>query len=231
MSSARTSGDLDELLARRLAGFPLEQVVGFAEFCGLRIAVAPGVFVPRRRTEFLVRHAARVTRPGAVVVDMCCGTGAIGVALASLVEPIELYACDIDAAAVRCARSNIGRLGGCAVEGDLYEPVPTHLRYRVDVIVASAPYVPSDAIGLLPPEARLHEPRRALDGGVDGMEVQRRIIREAPAWLAGSGHLLVECSDRQATPLAEEFTRHGLAPTVVASDEHSATVVMGSARP
>jgi release factor glutamine methyltransferase len=85
ISAARTPAELDAMVARRTAGLPLEQVLGWAEFCGLRIAVAPGVFVPRRRTEFLVRQAAELARPGAVIVDLCCGAGAIGAALAAAV--------------------------------------------------------------------------------------------------------------------------------------------------
>ena len=225
--AARTRADLEDMVTQRVSGVPLEQVVGFAEFCGNRIVVEPGVFVPRRRTEFLVREAARLIASGAVVVDVCCGTGAIGVALAALVDGIELYACDIDSVAVRCARRNLAAVNGQVFEGDLYDALPAHLRSHVDLIVASPPYVPSDAVELLPAEARLHEPLHALDGGSDGMALHRRVIGEAMPWLAPKGQLMVECSDRQASPLAQDFLTHGLVPTTAASDELGATAVVG----
>jgi release factor glutamine methyltransferase len=228
ISAARTSADLAAMVDRRVAGLPLEHVLGWAEFCGLRVAVDPGVFVPRRRTEFLVRQAAALARPGAVVVDLCCGSGAVGAALVAALGPIELYAVDIDPAAVRCARRNVAAAGGQVYEGDLYEPLPETLRGRVEVLVANAPYVPTEAIGLMPQEARLHEPRVALDGGADGLDVQRRVAGAARPWLAPGGHLLVETSERQAPKTVETFARNGLIPRVVSSDELGATVVIGT---
>ncbi len=215
------------MVDRRAAGVPLEHVLGWAEFCGLRIAVDPGVFVPRRRTEFLVRQAAALAGPRAVVVDLCCGSGAVGAALATLADRIELHAADIDPAAVRCARRNVtGR--GAVYEGDLYDALPTTLRGRVDILVANAPYVPTEAIGLMPPEARLHEPRVALDGGTDGLGVQRRVTAAAARWLAPGGHLLIETSERQAPRTVEAFARNGLIPRVAGSAELDATVVIGT---
>ena len=127
--------------------------------------MAPGVFVPRRRTEFLVRQAAALARPGDVIVDLCCGAGAIGAALAAAVDRAEVHAADIDPAAVRCARRNVPGPWGHVYQGNLYEPLPGRLRGRVGVLVANVPYVPTGEIGFLPPEARTHEPRVALDGG------------------------------------------------------------------
>jgi release factor glutamine methyltransferase len=228
MSAARTPADLDAMVDRRAAGLPLEHVLGWAEFCDLRIAVDPGVFVPRRRTEFLVRQAAALARPGAVVVDLCCGSGAVGVALAAALDRVELHAADIDPAAVRCARRNVGAAGGQVHEGDLYQPLPATLRGRVDVLVVNAPYVPTDAIELMPPEAREHEPRVALDGGADGLDVHRRVAAGAPLWLTPGGHLLIETSERQAPQTAETFTRNGLIPRVASSGELNATVVIGT---
>ncbi|MGW1077845.1 putative protein N(5)-glutamine methyltransferase [Streptomyces sp. NPDC002537] len=228
LSTARTPDDLDAMVERRAAGLPLEHVLGWAEFHGLRIAVDPGVFVPRRRTEHLVdRAAALATGPAPVVVDLCCGSGAVGAALAAAVAGIELYAADIDPAAVRCARRNIGEAGR-VYEGDLYEPLPAALRGRVDVLVANAPYVPTDAIGLLPPEARDHEPQVALDGGSDGLDIQRRVAAAARRWLAPGGHLLVETSERQAPCTVAAFTGAGLATRVTTCDDLYATVVIGT---
>lgn len=153
-------------------------------------------------------------------------SGAVGAALTAFLDPIELYAADIEPAAVRCARRNltIGRV----YEGDLYDPLPRALRGHIDVLVANAPYVPTEAVGLLPPEARLHEPRAALDGGTDGLDVLRRVSAQAPEWLALSGYLLVETSERQAPMTIETFTRSGLIARVASSDELEATVVIGS---
>ncbi len=207
---------------------PLEHIVGWAEFCGLRVAVDSGVFVPRRRTELLVGEAASLTRAGAVVVDLCCGSGAVGTALAAALGGAEVHAVDIDPAAVRCARRNVASVGGQVYEGDLFDPLPSTLRGRVDVLVACAPYVPTDAIGFMPPEARLHEPRVALDGGEDGLEVVRRIAAEASRWVAPNGHLLVETSAAQAPEATRAFADGGLLARVASSEERGATVVIGS---
>jgi release factor glutamine methyltransferase len=227
VSAARTPTDLAAMVDRRVAGLPLEHVLGWAEFCGLRIAVEPGVFVPRRRTESLVRQAIALARPGAVVVDLCCGSGAVGAAVVAALDRAELHAVDIDPDAVRCARRNI-TAGARVYAGDLYQPLPIALRGRVDVLVANAPYVPTEAIGLLPTEARVHESRVALDGGADGLGVLRRIIVAAPPWLAPAGYLLVETSERQAGETVQAFTRSGLVARVSRSDELNATVVIGT---
>jgi release factor glutamine methyltransferase len=228
LQEVRTAAELDALVDRRVAGEPLEHVLGWAEFSGLRIAVAAGVFVPRRRTEFLVEEAIALAGPRAVVVDLCCGSGALGVAVATAVDGVELHAADVDPAAVSCARGNVARVGGQAFEGDLYEALPPALRGRVDVLLANVPYVPSDAIALMPPEARLHEARVALDGGADGLDVARRVIEAAPAWLAPGGSLLFETSEDQASDAVETVTAAGLRGRVVADDERGATVVVGT---
>ncbi|MGW1374016.1 putative protein N(5)-glutamine methyltransferase [Streptomyces sp. NPDC002446] len=235
LSTARTAEELAAMVERRVAGQPLEHVLGWAEFHGLRVAVAPGVFVPRRRTEFLVgravdlglRTAGRTRRP-TVVVDLCCGSGAVGAALAAGLERVELYAADIEPAAVRCARRNVTAVGGEVYEGDLFDPLPAGLRGRIDILVANVPYVPTEEVGLLPPEAREYEPLVALDGGADGLDVLRRVTAAAPRWLAPGGHLLVETSERQAPRAVEAFARNGLLPQVAACDERYATVVIGT---
>ena len=188
----------------------------------------PGVFVPRRRTEFLVHQASALTRPRAVVVDLCCGSGALGAALVAVQDRVELYAVDIDTAAVRCARRNVTAAGGRVYVGDLYEPLPATLRGRVDILLANVPYVPTEEVGLLPPEARTHEARVALDGGADGLDVLRRVTAAAPRWLAPGGHLLFETSERQAPQAVETVARNGLLPRVASSDELDATVVTGT---
>ncbi|REE95366.1 putative protein N(5)-glutamine methyltransferase [Thermomonospora umbrina] len=232
LSTARTPAEVAAMVDRRVAGLPLEHVLGWAEFCGLRIAVDPGVFVPRRRTEFLVRRAA-ATRRGTsgrpvVVVDLCCGSGALGVALADALGRVELHAADVEPAAVRCARRNVARVGGEVYEGDLYEPLPAALHGRVDVLLANVPYVPTEEVGLLPAEARVHEPLVALDGGADGLHVLRRVAEAAPAWLAPGGALLFETTERQAAQAVEAVAGAGLSPRVVRDEQSYATVVIGT---
>lgn len=235
LSTARTETELAAMVERRVLGLPLEHVVGWAEFYGRRITVDPGVFVPRRRTEFLVgqavglgRRAGDRTGRAPVVVDLCCGSGAVGAVLADALDRIELHAADIEPAAVRCARRNVAPAGGEVYEGDLFDALPGGLRGRIDVLVANVPYVPTGEVGLLPPEAREYEPLVALDGGADGLDVLRRVTATAPRWLAPGGHLLVETSERQAPHAVEAFTRNGLTPRVTGSEELYATVIIGT---
>lgn len=227
VDSAKTPGELAAMVERRAAGVPLEHVVGWADFCGLRVAVSPGVFVPRRRTELLVRQAAAVAAPGAIVVDLACGSGAIGMAVAALVGSVALHAVDIEPAAVRCARRNLRTFGGTVYAGDLYEALPVRLRGTVDVLVANVPYVPTEAVDILPREARVHEPRVALDGGPDGLDVLRRVAEAAPDWLAEGGHLLVETSADQADAAIEALVTARLTTTVASDADLAATVVVG----
>lgn len=237
--AARSPAELADLVERRVGGLPLEQVVGWAAFCGLRITVTPGVFVPRRRSEFLVEQAANLVRVAqakretVLIVDLCCGSGALGAAAVAAVQAnhraaIELHAADIDPAAVRCARENLAAVNGRVYEGDLFEPLPRTLRGRVDVLIANTPYVPTAALPLLPPEARLHEPPIALDGGGDGLDVQRQVAAEARQWLAPGGSLLVEASEEQAVEAERIFAASGLEVRVVrlggATTEASATI-------
>jgi release factor glutamine methyltransferase len=228
VAEAGSSSELDALVERRVAGEPLEHVLGWAEFLGLRVAVGPGVFVPRRRTEVLVQEAIVLGRPGAVVVDLCCGSGALGLAVATSVEGVELHAADVDARAVACATANLAPVGGRAYAGDLFAALPVELRGRVDLLLANVPYVPTDAIALMPPEARLHEARAALDGGADGLDVARRVIADAPTWLARGGSLLFETSEDQVAAAVETVGAAGLAARVVTDDDRDATVVVGT---
>jgi release factor glutamine methyltransferase len=233
LARARTADELAAAVARRTAGEPLEQVLGWAQFCGLRVAVRPGVFVPRRRTELLVRLAALVARSAGhsrapVVLDLCCGTGAIGLALADRIGPIDLTAVDLEPAAVQCARANLEPVGGAVHEGDLYGPLPGAQRGRVDLVLASPPYVPTAAIALMPPEARLYEPSMALDGGPDGLALLRRLAAGAREWLAPDGHLMVELSAGQRADALAATSRYGLTARVIRSESLDATVLLAT---
>lgn len=228
LSNAGTEDALETMLTRREAGFPLEHILGWADFCGLRIGVAPEVFVPRQRTEFLVHHAGKVTLPGSVILDLCCGSGALGLVLARRTGRVELHAVDIEPAAVKCARRNLEGLGGTVYEGDLFNPLPGGLMGRIDVLVANVPYVPTHAIGLMPPEARDHEPRVTLDGGDDGLEVLRRLADGVFPWLAPGGHIFIETDASQAPAAVKILATAGLLARSVYSDGFCSTVVIGA---
>jgi release factor glutamine methyltransferase len=233
ISEAGSPAELAAMVDRRVAGLPLEHILGWVEFCGLRMVVEPSVFVPRRRTEFLVRQAVSLRRANPqppIVVDLCCGCAAIGTAVVALLGRGDLYASDIDPAALRSAQQNVLTVRGRAYVGDLYDPLPASLRGRVDLLVVNAPYVPTAAIELMPPEARLHEAPVALDGGVDGLDVQRRVIAAAGEWLVPGGRLLIETSERQAPLTVALVERAGLTAEVTGCDELDSTVVIGTRR-
>lgn len=221
IDEARRASDLERMVRRRASGEPLEYVLGWAEFCGCRVAVANGVFVPRRRTEFLVTQAAALAPEQPVVLDLCCGSGAIGVALQRMLDRVELHGADVDPAAVTCARQN----GVRAYQGDLYDALPDTLRGRCDLIVANAPYVPTVDLPLLPREARLYEHEVALDGGPDGLDVYRRIAAGAGDWLRAGGYVLIETGERQAAAAARIFEGQGLRTGLPRSSELEVVVV------
>lgn len=232
VESAETPAALDAMVARRASGEPLEHVVGWAEFCGLRVFVDPGVFVPRLRSEFLVSVAVDLVRsrpdaPSPVIVDLCCGTGALGLAVASKLGCGELHAADLDPAAEACARRNVEPAGGRVYQGDLFQALPVSLRGRIDVLICNAPYVPATEIAFMPAEAREHEALMALDGGADGLAILRRVAAEAAGWLGPGGVLLVETSERQAPSMAVSMSAAGLTPRVHCDDESGATAVTG----
>ena len=233
IEAAGSPAELDSLVSRRVSGEPLEPLLGWVGFAGLRLHVAPAVFVPRRRTELLARRAAElaadaVVLSGAVVVvDLCCGVGAIGAAVADRVPEAEVFAADLDAGAVACARRNLPP--GRVFQGDLFAALPPDLRGRVDVLAVNAPYVPTEAIALMSPEARDHEPGMALDGGVDGLDIHRRIAAEAADWLAPGGTLLIEAGEEQAAVSAALFAAVGLESRIESDDDLGATVVVASA--
>ncbi|MFJ6845311.1 putative protein N(5)-glutamine methyltransferase [Streptomyces griseoluteus] len=228
LATARTAEEATAMARARAVGLPLEHVLGWAEFHGLRIAVEPGVFVPRRRTEFLIDQAL-ARAPGArVVVDLCCGSGALAAALAVALDGAEVHAADIDPAAVRCARRNLAPHRGRAHTGDLYAALPAGLRGRIGILTANVPYVPTAEVPLLPAEARDYEPAVALDGGPDGLDVLRRVAAGAAEWLAPGGCLLSETSARQAHAATAAFSQAGLTAQVAVSHEWDAHVVIGT---
>lgn len=225
VESASSEAELVTLVERRVAGTPLEQILGWAEFRGIRLVVEPGVFVPRLRTGFLVDLALEAARPGAVVLDLCCGIGALAAAIdAEAGVALDVFAADIDSAAVRCARRNVERADR-VFEGDLFAPLPAELRGRIDVIAVNAPYVPTDEIRHMPPEARDFEARIALDGGEDGLDVHHRVAEEAAAWLAPGGLLVIETSAEQAERTRALFADAGFDARIQTDEDRDATAV------
>jgi release factor glutamine methyltransferase len=230
IESSASEDELERAVARREAGEPLEVIVGWAEFCGLRVSIEPGVFVPRQRSALLVDLALEDLPADRLplVLDLCCGSGALGLALAARIE-CELVATELDPAAVSCAGRNLaGR--GRVYAGDLFDAVPTGLRGRFAVILANAPYVPSGEIALMPPEARDHEPLVALDGGADGLAVHRRIAAAAPDWLAPGGRLLIEVAEPQVDGALAMMSAAGLAAEVRHDDDRESIAVVGTRR-
>ena len=231
VSAAGTPSELDALVARRVGGEPLELVLGWVEFLGRRLVVGPGVFVPRRRTELLARTTiAHVVSRGevagsgpVVAVEMCCGVAPVAATLEATAA--EVHAADVSPAALDCARQNAPT--ALLHLGDLFHALPADLRGRVGVLAANAPYVPTGRIASMPPEARDHEPRAALDGGADGVDLHRRLSTDAPDWLAPGGVLLVETSRSQAPLTTAAMAAAGLETDVVVDPETAGCVAVG----
>nr|WP_067497164.1 putative protein N(5)-glutamine methyltransferase [Actinoplanes sp. TFC3] len=214
------AGLMQALVARRVGGEPLEQVVGYADFCGVRVKLRPGVFVPRVRSELLVRTAAQKPQI-ATVIDLCCGSGALGLALRNLRPGIDLYATDSDPAAVACAAENL--YSTTVLQGNLFDPLPPNL--KADILLANVPYVATKHIPFLPAEARDYEPHTALDGGHDGLEIFRAVIEQAGHWLQPGGMLLSEVTEAQTATAVHLIERQGLHPGVHSDEDLGATVV------
>jgi release factor glutamine methyltransferase len=193
----------------RASGTPLEQVVGWAEFGPVRIALAPGVFVPRRRAEAILAPAVQLAPQARVVVDLGCGAGALAASLAVLLPESEVHGVDLDEAALACAR----RTGGFAVHrGSWWTGLPADLIGRVDLAVAYLPHVPTARLAGIHPDFRAHEPDLAVDGGVDGLDPLRAVLAGADAWLAPRAVFLTLLSRDQAAET-------GLEVVAVADDD------------
>ena len=232
-AAAGSTAELEAMVARRVSGEPLELVLGWVEFLGRRLVVAPGVFVPRRRTELLARTtlehvAARGGRGGTVpvVVEMCCGVAPVAACLEGF--GAEVHGADLSPAALECARTNAP--SATLHLGDLGDALPDSLRGRIAVLAANAPYVPSDRIADMPPEARDHEPRTALDGGPDGVDLHRRLASAASGWLVPGGALLVETSPAQAPLTTAAMAGAGLDVEVVMDAGIGGCVAVGISR-
>ncbi len=210
-------GSIEDLIVRRLGGEPLAWIAGRVTFCGIRVRVGPGVFVPRPQTEWLARRAVALLPPDGVAVDLCTGSGAIAAVLGAGHPRATVVATDIDPVAVVCARAN----GVHALEGDLDEPLPTSLRGRVHVVTAVVPYVPTDDLRLLPRDVLANEPRRALDGGPRGTAELLRAAEAAARWLRPGGHVLLELGGHQAAEIEMALRKGGFAEIHVHRDDEN----------
>lgn len=230
LAAGAAGADLEDLVARRVAGEPLEWVLGWADFGtedgeGVRVAVGPGVFVPRARTIELALAALDLLPDVGVAVDLCCGSGAVTAFLHAHRPGVDYHAADVDPVAVACARDNLPFAEVTA--GDLFAALPEHLRGSIDVLTANTPYVPSEMVALMPPEARDHEPLHTLDGGSDGLALLRRTAAGAPGWLRPGGSVLIEISESQYDAARAAFEGAGL---VVSAriDPDGTTVIIGT---
>ena len=207
-------GSIDELIARRLGGEPLAWITGSVRFCGVRVRVDPGVFVPRPHTQALARRATSLLPDGGIAVDLCTGSGAVAAVLGSAPEA-TVVATDLDPLAVACA----GRNGVRALVGDLDEPLPPSLRGRVDVMTAVVPYVPTKELAFLPRDVLANEPRSALDGGPRGTTLLVRATEAAARWLRPGGSVLLELGGDQAGEVTAAFEKVGLSGIRVHRDD------------
>lgn len=206
---------LETLVGRRVAGEPLAWVTGEIRFGGLRVQVDPGVYVPRWETQILLEAALEVLPPDGAAVDLCTGSGAVAAAIARARPAARVVATDIDPAACRCARAN--RVD--VYEGDLDAPLPDWMVGQVDVVTAVAPYVPTESMEYLPRDTLAHEPRRALDGGADGLSVVARVVAAAARLLRPGGALVVEIGGNQDAALAPVLAAAGFGAIEARYDE------------
>jgi release factor glutamine methyltransferase len=206
---------LEALVARRTSGEPLEWVVGSMAFCGIRVKVLSGVYVPRWQTEPLARRAAALLPESGIAVDLCTGAGAIACVLQAVSPSATVVATDIDPTAVACAGDN----GVNALLGHLDEPLAPTLLGAVDVLTAVVPYVPTDELQFLPRDMLTYEPRVALDGGPGGLRLLSSVVARSTRWLRPGGWLLLELGGDQAATVADEMDAAGFLEIAVRKDE------------
>ncbi len=221
------------LVKRREVGEPLQHILGWEEFRGVRLRVTPDVLIPRPETELLVEWALELLdgqRDRPLAVDVGTGSGAIACALARALPRLRVVGVECSPEALRVAEENVRTLGlhdrVSLRAGDLLEPLGD-LRGAVDLVIANPPYIPSGEISNLPSEVRDYEPHAALDGGPDGMVLHRRIIAQAPGFLKPGGWLLMEMGESQADPLAEAIERSGLEEIQVRRDFRGIERIIG----
>jgi release factor glutamine methyltransferase len=206
---------LRTLAGRRLAGEPLAWITGQADFGEQRVAIHPGVYVPRWQSVALARRATDRLPAGGKAIDLCTGSGAVAMALQAARPSAHVVATDSDARAIACARAN----GVEAYQGDLFAAVPSPFRGETDVVVAVVPYVPSTEFHLLPRDTLEFEDPSHYDGGPDGTDVLRRVITDASGFLHPGGALLLELGGDEAGLLRSTLAETGFHSVATWSDE------------
>jgi release factor glutamine methyltransferase len=215
LATAGDAGEIDALVARRASGEPLAWVVGSVWFCGIRVRVHPGVYVPRPHSELLARRAAALLPDDGIAVDLCTGSGAVARVLQVQRPSATVLATEVDPVAVACARAN----GVNALLGDLDDPLPAELVGAVDVVVAVTPYVPTGELRFLARDVVAFEPGHALDGGESGMRVLSSVVTRSSRWLRPGGWLILEIGGDQARAVAGRMAAAGLVDIAVVTDE------------
>jgi release factor glutamine methyltransferase len=220
---------LTAMVERRLAGEPLQYVLGRWSFRGLDLMVDPRVLIPRQETEVVAEVAIEAVRQGgvtggpSVVADLGTGSGALALALAAALPDAEVWATDVSPEALAVARANLAAVGPAAdrvhlVEGMWYEALPTGLRGRLRVIVSNPPYVTEAEFAGLPPEVRDHEPAGALVAGPTGRESLEHLVAGGLDWLEPGGALVLELAPDQAAPLKAAAEAAGYEAVAVEPD-------------
>ena len=204
-----------ELLALRRTRMPLEYIIHETEFMGLPFSVDERVLIPRQDTEILAEELLKVCE-GRDVLDLCTGSGCIGISLAVLGSCRSVVLSDISTGALEAAGRNAERNGAVVslVHSDLFE----NIRGRFDIIVSNPPYIPSGQIEFLMPEVRDYEPRTALDGEEDGLAFYRRIIKESRDFLRENGVLALEIGSDQGQAVSSLMERAGFCGIEIKKD-------------
>ena len=205
--SAEIAARFSDLAARRQSGEPLQYIEGSAQFGPIEVAVDSRVLIPRPETEQLWEMVSirMADDPPQTIVDLGTGSGVLALALKHRFPKAEVHAVDVSASAIAVAERNIAQSGDSVAlyHGDLFDPLPSTLRGRVDLLISNPPYIATSDHPELPAEVRDHEPPIALFGGDDGVRVLRRIVAEAPEWLSSGGLLACEIGENQGSAIAE----------------------------
>lgn len=203
LAAAPDEPTLEAWLRRREQGEPPAWITGTHVFCGQTLHIAAGVYVPRIQSEELARRAAALLIDNGRAVDLCTGAGAVAAHLMAQVPTATVIGIDIDARAAACAHRN----GVPTAMADLAGPLRRHEGF--DLVTAVAPYVPTGELGLLPADVQRYEPRLALDGGADGLDLVRRVVAAAGHLLRPGGWLLIEIGGDQDEALAPTLAATG----------------------
>lgn len=210
LEAAADDAELDALVRRRIAGEPLEPLVGWVRFGRLRLAVGPGVFVPRQRSLTLARVAVRIARAQSdpVVLEPFCGVAPIAASVAAAVPAAEIHVSEVDPVALGFAHRNLPADAHVHLGAGL-TALPAALRGRVSLVASVPPYVPDGERRFVPREALDHEPPSALFAGEDGLDHVRALVADLVGWLRADGTALIELNRAQWGDAAEDARAHG----------------------